>query len=281
MGSRADRGVRVLHITTTVGTGGAERMLLNVIAGGRRPEFRHAVLALRRGGMLTEPLREAGAEVQNCGLRAGDLSLRSARVIRNALSAFRPDIVQGWMYHGNLAACLAKASWRGGPPLVWGIHHSIDNLDNEKRMTRMLIRLGIPLSGWPSKIIYVSRVSRRQHSALGYHDQNATTIPNGFDCSRFRPTPGRREALRRTLGLDLDTVVLGKIAVVRPMKDHANLMQACALLKSRGLRFHLVLIGQQTTPDNTELMRLIDRYRATAAGHVETVKRTSAAPTPS
>jgi len=31
----------------------------------------------------------------------------------------------------------------------------------------------------------------------------------------------------------------------------------------------------------SELMRLIDRYRATAAGHVETVKRTSAAPTPS
>jgi glycosyltransferase involved in cell wall biosynthesis len=251
--------MRILHIITTVGTGGAERMLLNVIARETSSGVRHGVVALRRGGALAEPLRAAGAEVWNCDLREGDLSWRAGLVLSKLLSAFQPDIVQGWMYHGNLAACLVKAQGRSGPPLIWGIHHSIDDLNNEKRLTRALIRLGIYLSRWPSRIIYVSMAGRQQHRALGYRDHNAQTIPNGFDCRRFRPTAGAREALHRALGLELETMVLGKVAVVRPMKDHANLVAASALLQAQDLPFHLLLIGQQATKDNVGLMRLIDQ----------------------
>jgi glycosyltransferase involved in cell wall biosynthesis len=163
------------------------------------------------------------------------------------------------MYHGNLAGCLAKTLWRAAPPLLWGIHHTVDDIRDEKWMTRGLIRIGAYLSRWPSKIIYVSRASRRQHRTLGYRDEQATVIPNGIDCERFRPRPGAREELRRILGVGPDTLVLGKVAVVRPMKDHGNLLSACALLKSRGLRFHLALIGRLTTADNGYLMQLIER----------------------
>ena len=135
--------MRILHVTTTVGTGGAERMLLNVIAGGDRADFRHGVVGLRRGGMLAEPLRAAGAEVWNCGLQAGHLSIAAGLEVRKILSAFQPDVVQGWMYHGNLAACLAKTLPLDAP-IVWGIHHTIDDINNEKRMTRGLILFGTP-----------------------------------------------------------------------------------------------------------------------------------------
>ena len=189
-GPGAGQPVRVLHITTTVGTGGAERMLLNVIADGDPAEFRHGVLSLRRGGMLAEPLKDAGAEVWNCDLKAGDLSLSAAFKIRRILAEFRPDVIQGWMYHGNLAACLARTLGRK-VPIVWGMHHTIDDINNEKRLTRTLIRLGKRLSTWPERIVYVSRVSRKQHVALGYADDAALTIPNGFDCDRFRPQSGR------------------------------------------------------------------------------------------
>lgn len=250
--------MRILHITTTVGTGGAERMLLNVVAEGQKYGIRHGVVALRRDGMLADPLRQAGARVWNCGLEAGQASLHAGREIRKALITFAPNIVQGWMYHGNLAACLAR-TLLAMPPFIWGIHHTVDDINNEKRMTRGLIRLGAYLSRWPTKIVYVSRASHRQHRALGYHDERATVIPNGFDCRRFRPRPGAREELRRALGLSSDTMVLGKVAVVRPMKDHANLLKACALLKRRALPFHLVLIGRRASEDNADLMRLIEQ----------------------
>jgi glycosyltransferase involved in cell wall biosynthesis len=251
--------MKILHITTTVGTGGAERMLLNVVTEGQKYGIRHGVVALRRDGMLAEPLREAGARVWNCGLQAGHASLYAAREIRKALITFAPDIVQGWMYHGNLAACLARTLGGALPPFIWGIHHTVDDINNEKRMTRGLIRLGAYLSRWPRKIVYVSRASHRQHRELGYHDERATIIPNGFDCRRFHPRAGAREELRRTLGLSSDTIVLGKVAVVRPMKDHANLLKACALLKGRAVPFHLVLIGRRASEDNLELMRLIEQ----------------------
>lgn len=251
--------MRILHIITTVGTGGAERMLLNVAAEGQKHGISHGVVALRRDGMLAEPLREAGARVWNCGLQAGHASLHAARQIREALIAFAPNIVQGWMYHGNVAACLARTLGGAMPPFIWGIHHTVDDINNEKRLTRGLIRLGAYLSRWPSKIVYVSRASHRQHRALGYHDERATIIPNGFDCRRFCPMPGAREELRRALGLSPDTMVLGKVAVVRPMKDHANLLRACALLRSRALPFHLVVIGRRASEDNADLMRLIEQ----------------------
>lgn len=250
--------MKILHITTTLGTGGAERMLLNLIAGGDASRFQHGVIGLRRGGMLAGPLRAAGADVWNCGLQAGHLSLGAALRVRRILSVFQPDIVQGWMYHGNLAACLAK-TMPARAPIIWGIHHSIDDIMNEKPMTRGLIRLGARISGWPSRTVYVSRVSHKQHHALGYSSRHAIIIPNGFNSTRFRPRPGAGLELRRTLGVSPDVVLLGKVAVVRPMKDHANLLRASALLKARGLRFHLVLIGQRTTEDNADLMQLIER----------------------
>jgi glycosyltransferase involved in cell wall biosynthesis len=256
-GQTPGRPIRILHITTTIGTGGAERMLLNVIADGDPAQFRHGVLALRRGGMLEEPLRQAGAEVWNCDLKAGDLSLSAAFKVRRILAEFRPDVIQGWMYHGNLAACLARTLGRK-VPIVWGMHHTIDDIDNEKRLTRVLIRLGRRLSTWPERIVYVSRVSRKQHVALGYADEAALTIPNGFDCERFRPNPDARKTLRRSLGLAEDAPLLAKAAVVRPMKDHGNLMRAAALLKRRGLDFTLLVLGQRATEDNAELMRLIE-----------------------
>jgi glycosyltransferase involved in cell wall biosynthesis len=251
--------MRILHITTTVGTGGAERMLLNVVSEGQKYGIRHGVVALRRDGMLAEPLSEAGARVWNCGLQAGHASLHAAREIRKALITFAPNIVQGWMYHGNLAACLARTLGGALPPFVWGIHHTVDDINNEKRMTRGLIRLGAYLSRWPRKIVYVSRASHQQHRELGYHDERATIIPNGFDCRRFRPRARAREELRRTLGLSSETIVLGKVAVVRPMKDHANLLKACALLKDRAVPFHLVLIGRRASEDNLDLTRLIEQ----------------------
>ena len=177
---------------------------------------------------------EAGARVWNCGLQAGHASLHAAREIRKALITFEPNIVQGWMYHGNLAACLARTLGGALPPFIWGIHHTVDDINNEKRMTRGLIRLGAFLSRWPRKIIYVSRASHRQHRALGYHDGRATVIPNGFYCQRFRPRAGAREELRRSLGLSSDTIVLGKVAVVRPMKDHANLLKGVRAAQGPG-----------------------------------------------
>ena len=163
------------------------------------------------------------------------------------------------MYHGNLAACLARTLGGAMPPFIWGIHHTVDDINNEKRMTRGLIRLGAYLSRWPRKIVYVSRASHRQHRALGYHDGRATVIPNGFDCRRFVRGQSPR-GVAPTLGLSSDTIVLGKVAVVRPMKDHANLLKACALLKARAVPFHLVLIGRRASEDNRDLMRLIEQH---------------------
>ena len=42
------------------------------------------------------------------------------------------------------------------------------------------------------------------------------------------------------------------------MKDHGNLLRAASLLKRRGQKFTLLVIGQRATEDNAQLMQLAD-----------------------
>ena len=161
------------------------------------------------------------------------------------------------MYHGNLAASFARPWLPGKPPVVWGIHHSIGHLEMEKRMTRTMIRLGARFSGLADRILYVSEVSRRQHSALGYRESHALTIPNGVDTARFRAAPEARAGLTDALGLQEGVLLIGLFARYHPIKDHANFLRAAALLSERHAQAHFVLAGSGVDEGNRDLTALV------------------------
>lgn len=60
--------------------------------------------------------------------------------LRGVVKDFRPDLIQGWMYHGNLVATLARTLAPGRPVVAWNIRHSLYELGYEKPMTRQVIR---------------------------------------------------------------------------------------------------------------------------------------------
>jgi hypothetical protein len=65
------------------------------------------VISLTAGGPVRQQLQDKGVWVQDVGLRMPEPMplFRLARHIRN----WKPDVVQGWMYHGDLASTLALA----------------------------------------------------------------------------------------------------------------------------------------------------------------------------
>ncbi|HEY0005911.1 MAG TPA: glycosyltransferase [Pyrinomonadaceae bacterium] len=113
-----------------------------------------------------------------------------ARLLRR----LRPDVIQGWMPHGNLAAQLAGVLVPARVAVLWNIRQSLYSLDYEKPLTAMAIKLGAWLSGRPAGIIYNSRTGAAQHSAFGYRNKRSLVIYNGFDTELFSPS----EASRRT-----------------------------------------------------------------------------------
>ena len=254
--------LRILHVITTLEMGGAENMLLRLLESGARDEFEPSILSLMdpdRCPSVTLDARAAALRVPTftLGLLQGQWHLAALWRLGRVLRAAAPDLIQGWMYHGNLAATIGSWSLLRRPPVLWNVRHSLHDLALEKPLTRLILRLSSRLSGLPAAIIYNSRVSAAQHARLGFDAARAVVIPNGFDGTQFRPQPDAGARLRRDLGIDPARTVIGLIARNHPMKDPGNLVRAVALLQARGRPVHLVVIGNRLDERNQELSALV------------------------
>ena len=246
--SRGDRvgpaRPRVCFVSTGLATGGAETMLLKLLAELSEARIEASVISLRDKGVIGGRIEALGVPVEVLGLGHGRSLISAVWRLRRCLRRLRPNVVQGWMYHGNLAASLATMLAGGRWPVLWSIRQSLYDLAKEKRGTSAMIRLGARLSRTaPRTIVYNSRVAAAQHEAIGYSPRRRMVIPNGFDTQRFVPDPAARLALRAELGIPPDSIVVGMAARYHPMKNHAGLLRAAGVLRREGRDFHVVLMG--------------------------------------
>jgi glycosyltransferase involved in cell wall biosynthesis len=247
--------MKICHVITGLGTGGAQAALHRLVQTLRAPDFEHVVIALGAEGSMSASIAES-AELHHLGMRAGRLLPHDVWRLRRMLRENRCDVVQSWMYHANLMA--AMAGWGDGVPVVWNIRHSLHALAHEKRSTRWVIRAGARLSRRPARIIFNAAVSRAQHVAFGYDGERAVVIPNGFDTRAFAPQPAERARVRAELGIAPDALAIGLVARVHPMKDHANFLRAAKKLSASHPRAVFVLVGEGADAGNPELAALID-----------------------
>lgn len=249
---------RILHTITGLNVGGAELLMLRLLAAMDRSRFEHSVLSLLKPGPIGARAVDLGIPVSSVNMTRGlPTPSQALRLWREAKTA-PADIVQGWMYHGSLAGTLAW--WRQGrrPRLAWNIRHSLSDLAHEPKLTRAIIRAMIGLSRKPDAIIYCSQAARRQHEAAGFSAEKGVLIANGFDTTLFRPDPQARGRVGAITGASVDELLLGVVARVDPMKDHANLVRAAAILSSE-VKLRLVFIGRDASTDNAALAGVIQQ----------------------
>lgn len=95
------------------------------------------------------------------------------------------------------------------------------------------------------------------HAATGIALDRLPVVPNGVDLRRFRPDAGRRDAVRRELGVLGDAPVVLLAARFDPMKDVGLFVRAAAAFATRYPDAHLVLCGagmSAATPALRELL---------------------------
>jgi glycosyltransferase involved in cell wall biosynthesis len=247
---------RVIFMITGLTTGGAEMMLLKLCSKLDRRRFEPCVISLSDKGMIGPRIEALGIPVYALGMRPGCPSLTGLLRLRKLVSTLCPNLVQGWMYHGNLAASLAA----GSAPVVWGIRQSLYGLDKERLLTRWVIRLGAFLSRYPRAIVYNSRTSSIQHEIFGFDKLQTYVIPNGFDTNVFQPDQSARITIRQELGLSDNTVLIGLIGRYHPMKDHRNFLNAAALLCKEFPDVYFLLVGCEVTRDNPALSAMIGEF---------------------
>ncbi|HEY9271117.1 glycosyltransferase family 4 protein, partial [Achromobacter sp.] len=254
------RRLRVLHIITGLGQGGAESVLFR-LATYPEADVEHVVVSLTDEGIYGARLRAAGIAVHALGMKRGRVSLGGFMALRSLIVAARPDAVQTWMYHADLIGGLA-ARLAGVRAIVWGIRNSGEHLERSSRSARMVLRACALLSGRiPKAIVCAAQKSAERHADKGYARERMVVIANGYDLSRYAPDGEARVRVRAQWGLPEDVPAIGCVARWDPLKDHANLLRAVAALvrdgRDAGLR--CVLIGRGMDTDNAELAALIDR----------------------
>ena len=245
---------RVVFMITGLNTGGAEMMLLKLCSRLDRRRFAPSVISLSDKGIIGPRIEALGIPVYALGMRPSRPSLTGLLRLRKVIGALRPNLIQGWMYHGNLAASLVA----GRGAVIWGIRQSFYGLDKERVLTRWVIRLGALMSRYPRAIAYNSRTSASQHEAFGFDASRTRIIPNGFDTEVFCPDEDARLKMRQEFGLSDSAVLIGLIGRYHPMKDHRNFLNAAALLCRESSDVHFLLAGCEVNAANPALSTMIE-----------------------
>jgi glycosyltransferase involved in cell wall biosynthesis/GT2 family glycosyltransferase len=270
---------RIMHVITGLAIGGAETTLLKLLSV-TSGDFEPVVVSLTDEGTIGPFVSRLGIPVYSLRLdRTVPHPIRTLSIVSLA-RRLRPQLIQGWMPHGNLMASLAGGFSETRPPVMWSIHQSLYSLSSEPWRTRAAIRLATGFSRKTAAIIYVSRTSKKQHEALGYHASNGLVIPNGIDCVTFRPDEAARREVRAELGIENDAILVGLVARYHPMKDHATFLRAAAAVSRvhPSVRFALVGLGTREHPAILALIRELQlQERVLLLGERQDMPRLTAA----
>ncbi len=260
--------IKVLHLINDLSLGGAETMLYRLLSAMDQYRFNSTVVSLRDRGDLRERIAALGVDVYSlkiAGPVPGPTSIW--RLIR-LLKRTKPDIIQGWLPHGNLLALVAGTLTARRVPVVWNVRQSLESLDFEKAITRQAIKLGGRLSHKPAMIVYNSRSGAAQHAEFGYGSDNRTVIYNGFDTRVFTPSTAARQSVRSELGLESNTILVGLISRYHAVKNQSNFLRAAAELKKSYWNVQFVMCGSGIAWENRALRQLIQDLGLTSEVHL-------------
>ena len=234
----------ITHIITGLETGGAERSLYNLLTSELNGKIKNHVISLMTEGFYGPLLKKKNVHLKCLNLNRGQINFSSLKSLYEVLKHQEPDIIQGWMYHGNLAALLGTFMVKKKTKLFWNIRLSLEAISQMKFKTRLAIKLGSLLSNKTNAIIYNSYRSLFQHREIGYSSKNDFYIPNGFDVEKWKPDENIKHKIRSFLKIPNDTKVIGYVGRGEPQKDLPNLFKAFDIVKKKHPDVILITIGK-------------------------------------
>jgi len=130
--NRINERKKITHLITGLNCGGAEMMLYKLLSVTDRNFFNSIVILLTDSGLIGSRIKALGVPVYSMGISKNFLlPIRLCSFIK-LLNKLQPNLIQGWMYHGNMAASLAGLFLSNKIPILWNIRHTPYNLKDER-----------------------------------------------------------------------------------------------------------------------------------------------------
>jgi L-malate glycosyltransferase len=234
---------KVLQVVLSLNPGGTERLVVELVRR-LRPELSMAVCCLDEEGSWGEGLRLENIGVTALQRRDG-FRPHLGRAIARIAAQHRTRVVHCHHYSPFVYASIARL-WSPNLRIVFTEHGRLsDAPPSAKRRTANRV-----LSHAPREVVTVSSELKQHLVAEGFPTAKVNVIYNGIDVGEV-PDSGMRDRIRQELGIADDTVVVGTVARLDPVKDLVTLIRAIGQQAERRPPMLLLVIG-----DGSERQRL-------------------------
>jgi len=239
--------VRLLFITGSLVHGGAERHTITL--SNKLAERGHECHAAYVKNDPSQLARFRGATSITCLHAARYFDFGAVRRLADLMRRVQPTSIVAANQYAMLYASLARrmAGIRAPLAVVW--HTTL--LNNFKEQVQMLYYR--PLFWAAECVVFVCEAQRRRWHARFVRGRTNQVIYNGVDTAQWlHATTGDGERVRAQFGIAPDAFVVGMSAVLRPEKNHVQLVEALAALRARGQRMKALMIGDGPTRPQVE-----------------------------
>jgi len=227
-----DQPVPVALVITDLDIGGAERALAMLAARLEPTRWQPAVFCLGGPGPLAEEVRQADIPCNCLGVNRRNPVQAVARLALG-LRRFKPQLVQSFMFHANVASRLA-ALWAHCPWVIGGIRVA----ERQKRWHLTVDRMTASLS---TGSVCVSRgVLRFSRDVAKLDPARLTFIPNGIDPWSFDTAIA---IPRATIGVPDHAHLALYLGRLDPQKGLPDLLIAARRVIAARPDWHLALAG--------------------------------------
>ena len=211
--------INILFVLQTFGTGGSERVVLELCRGLNKKLFDVSVVSLC-GGILQKEFQKNGIGAINLEKRGGIDLISIVKKIRDLIRKDRIHIVNAHHFspfiHASLASLFTQCK-------IIYTDHTVQEIEAIGRFWK---HAGMLLTRRSFGVIGISAsVSKKLKEKFGLKADKTYTILNSVDLDRFRKETDI-EAKKKELGIRQEEKVIGIVANLRKQKNHKNLIRA-------------------------------------------------------
>jgi glycosyltransferase involved in cell wall biosynthesis len=229
--------MRVLHVITGLGVGGAEHQLRSILQHTRHESD---VVTLYNPGPVADMIRADGGSVRDLGMTS-NTQISALFRLRRLIRAGRYDVVHAHLYRSQIYG--RPAAWLAATPVILSTEHSIGETHLERRPMTPGVRALYLGTGFLSDItIAVSPAVRERLLKWGVRDRRMTVIPNGVDTQRVAFDEHARDRVRAEFGIGADVYLIGVLGRLDPNKQFDMVIEAAAPLLGDGVK--LLVVGK-------------------------------------
>lgn len=227
--------MKILLVITSLGTGGAERLVTNL--ADRFAADGHEVLLSYLHGQAEMMPGDARVRCESLAVNKSLFGLiKGLWGLRRLIIDFRPDVVNSHLVHANILCRLVRALV-SFPILVSSAH----NTNEEGRLRMLAYRLTDSLANISTNVSDEAVAAFSQQKAV--RPGRMLAIYNGIDTKNYYFDGRSRVHVRAELGVTDSEPVLLAVGRLYEQKDYPNLLHAAAELRKMGCSFRLWIAG--------------------------------------